>query len=1060
MKLLQKTILIGIIAGLTLAILVSVIARTILGNSYQALDDQNLRRNVSRAVDALNADLDNLKGSTIDYAVWDDAYSYVQGEYPEFPADNIPDEVISNLRLNLVAIRDCAGDFLYEKGISLPGTQDNSIPESVLQTLKDTNVFSCETPVSKIQPGILFADNAPLLIAYYPILKNGGIGPAGGILFYGRNLDDGLIHRLSDITHLNLSIQAQMPENVSFENNIGVQIVDKQTMIGYRLIQDLIGSQTQVLKVQESREIYLQGQKTINFFQYTMIGSEILFLILILIPLFYFMLSGIVKLNSSIQKISLQGKLDQRVAVTGNDEISSVANAINIMLANLEENQKILQEKNLERESIFHVIPDMMFLLDESGIVKDYKSDTDTFLGRPVSEISGKILLSDLLSKEQNKVLDASIAQSHKTGKVQVIEFSFTQPEFLVYEFRIIAMGENNSLLIIRDITKRKRNEDTILKQNDQLIKIAEALRVSDERYQLATAGANDGLWDWDLQTNLIYFSPRWKSMLDFNEDEIGDNPEGWFSLIHPDDRERVLLSLCNHLHGQAFNFESEHRIRNKFGEYLWVLSRGMMVSAEEPVPYTENSDNSIESFYGKQIRIAGSQTDISMRKQAEKQLLHGALHDALTGLPNRALFLDRLRHCIEQCKRSSIYDFSVLFLDLDRFKVINDSLGHKFGDDLLIEVSLTLKTLLRKVDTVARLGGDEFVILLETLPDEGEVKDIAERILDNMKHPFKLDGHEVSISASIGIVLGSERYQDPANVLRDADIAMYRAKALGKARYEIFNSSLGSKVMAKLELESALRLALENSEFYLNYQPIYSLTSNVIIGFEALLRWNSPIVGEVSPSQFIPIAEETGLIIPIGDIVLREACRQTCIWQKEFPSDPPLTINVNVSGIQLTNPHFTEWIEQIINETGISPFSLKLEITESVFMDSAEYANEILEKLRKLGVQIQIDDFGTGYSSLAYLQNYPIHTIKIDRSFIAKIGNRDKDGKKGNSGEIVRTIVALANDLGMDAVAEGIETNEQMSELKALNCQYGQGYLMAVPMDKKSITQLLTQRK
>ncbi|HEX9028754.1 MAG TPA: EAL domain-containing protein, partial [Anaerolineales bacterium] len=569
-----------------------------------------------------------------------------------------------------------------------------------------------------------------------------------------------------------------------------------------------------------------------------------------------------------------------------------------------------------------------------------------------------------------------------------------------------------------------------------------EALRISEERYMLASLGASDGLWDWDLRANQIYLSPRWKSMLGYSDSEITSNPEDWFSRIHPEDLELVRFNLSKHLQGLTPHFECEYRMRHKDDTYRWILSRGLAVRAPD-----KSSDTAGLTPY----RMAGSQTDITARKKTEEQLIHDALHDALTRLPNRSLFLDRLGRAIERTNRRPENPFAVLFLDLDRFKVINDSLGHTAGDQLLIAIAKRLSLCLRSSDTAARLGGDEFVVLLEDIQGVHDAIAVTDRINKSLKAPFDLDGHEVVVTASIGIVLGanvlsSTSYEQAEDVLRDADIAMYRAKALGKNRFVVFDPSLRTHAIARLECEYELRMALERGEFKLHYQPICSLSNDQITGFEALLRWYSPTRGIVLPGEFIPVAEETGLIIPIGEWVLREACHQIIAWQQEYPSDPPLSINVNISGVQFANHALLDQVMGVLNETGLSPGRLRLEITESVFMENAENAAVVLQTLRQMGVHLQIDDFGTGYSSLSYLQNFPINAIKIDRSFISRMDPNNPDASSGS--EIVKTIVALAHDLGVEAVAEGVETLDQLEQLKALECQYGQGFYLGLPME------------
>ncbi|HEX7974684.1 MAG TPA: EAL domain-containing protein, partial [Anaerolineales bacterium] len=532
------------------------------------------------------------------------------------------------------------------------------------------------------------------------------------------------------------------------------------------------------------------------------------------------------------------------------------------------------------------------------------------------------------------------------------------------------------------------------------------------------------------------YFSPRWKAMLGFSESEVGSAPEEWFSRVHPDDRDQVQIDLAAHLDGLNSHFESEHRMQDKSGSYRWVLTRGLAVRDADGLAY----------------RMAGSQTDITERKLAEEQILHDALHDRLTGLPNRALFTDRLWHAVERFERNPADRFAVLFLDLDRFKVINDSLGHNTGDRLLVETARRLGALLYSADTLARLGGDEFIILLEEIASPEEAIQVANRIQEDLKQPFQLEDRRVFISTSIGIVHCAPGYERSEEILRDADIALYRAKAEGKAGYCVFEPAMRVHAMSRLELEGELRLAIERHELRVHYQPILSLQTDRIIGFEALLRWSHPRQGLVPPAEFIPLAEETGLILPIGRWVLAQACEQLRHWQQLFPADPPLMMSVNISGRQFADPFLFEQIEQTLAESGLDPTSLRLEITENLLVENSWLPLKVLNKLRDLGIQLLIDDFGTGYSSLGYVQRFPINTIKIDRLFVECMqGGSDRS-------EIARTIVALARNLGLDTIAEGVETPEQLAQLKDLECELWQGFLFSEALDPSSVETLLCE--
>jgi diguanylate cyclase (GGDEF)-like protein/PAS domain S-box-containing protein len=548
-----------------------------------------------------------------------------------------------------------------------------------------------------------------------------------------------------------------------------------------------------------------------------------------------------------------------------------------------------------------------------------------------------------------------------------------------------------------------------------------EAVRVSEERYALAAAGASDGIWDWDLATGHVYYSPRWKAMLGFSDGEVSANVEAWFSRVHPDDLAALREELDRHLLGGEAHFEAEYRLTRRDGSTMWALSRGLAV----------------RDATGRATRMAGSLTDITARKRVEEQLAYDAFHDALTELPNRGLFVDHLRLALDQSRRRAGLRFAVLFLDLDRFKNLNDSLGHSTGDMLLVEVAGRLSQCLRPGDTVARLGGDEFGILLSDVNSAGDAIRVAERVQEALREAVVIGTHEVFTTGSIGIAMGPATYHSPEEVLRDADTAMYRAKAAGRACYQMFDEAMHRSVTALLKLEMDLRRAVENNEFVMHYQPIISLEEGRTVGFEGLVRWNDPQRGIVYPSRFIAVAEETGLMAPIGWFALQETCRQVREWQQLFPTDPPLYASVNISSKLLTQPGVTERLVRVLQETGLPPTSLRLEITESLLMDHGELAMKVLSALRDLGIKFSVDDFGTGYSSLSYLQRFAYDTLKIDRSFIAGME------QKPDVNAIVRTIVGLGNVLGMNVVAEGVETSGQLKHLRAMNCPAAQAQTM-----------------
>ena len=445
-------------------------------------------------------------------------------------------------------------------------------------------------------------------------------------------------------------------------------------------------------------------------------------------------------------------------------------------------------------------------------------------------------------------------------------------------------------------------------------------------------------------------------------------------------------------------------------------------------------------------------QIEITEHHRVEEQLSYDGLHDALTGLANRTLFLDRLNQAIQYAKRRNEYKFAILFIDLDQFKVVNDSLGHLMGDQLLNLVVQRLRETLRPSDTLARFGGDEFEVLLDNTVDKNSVTIVAKKINEALHSSFTVENREVFITASIGIITNLVEYGRAEDILRDADIAMYQAKALGKDRYEIFDVKMRTLAFSRLELENEIRTGLQNREFQLYYQPIIFLESNRLTGFEALIRWLHPKRGLLLPVEFLSIAEESGLILPMGDWVLQEACLQFKRWHEKYPSLQNISVNVNISSRQFSHPNFIGKVTEALRTSGLKADTLKLEITEGVLISNYATANETFVKLQNLGIQFQIDDFGTGYSALGYLQHFPINAIKIDRSFV----NEMAKGRKGT--ELVRAIISMAREMGMETIAEGIENEKQLGELKELSCGYGQGFLLSKPKDKMTTEKILAK--
>ena len=578
-----------------------------------------------------------------------------------------------------------------------------------------------------------------------------------------------------------------------------------------------------------------------------------------------------------------------------------------------------------------------------------------------------------------------------------------------------------------------RRSLEASTAQAEQARRHVQELKESEERFRSAFDYAPIGM-------ALVTPTGRWLQVnhslceiLGYTEDEL--LATDFQSLTHRDDVAAAEVHIEQLVAGNIASHQMEKRYFHKTGHEVWAfLSVSLARDAQD-----------------RSLRLIFQIQDITDRKRAQERLAHDATHDALTGLPNRAHFTDRLHQVIAGRKESSNNGFAVLFLDADRFKVINDSLGHMFGDQLLIGIAERLKKCLRPGDMVARLGGDEFTVLLEDIHDQSEAVLVAERIQKELSQTFDLADREVFTSASIGIALDIG-YKQPEEILRDADTAMYRAKLMGKARYQVFDKDMHSDVMNVLEIETDLRRGVDRREFGVHYQPIMSLKTERITGFEALIRWQHPERGLLLPDDFIRVAEETELIIPIGEFVLFEACHQVRTWQTRSLEYAELFVSVNLSCKQFQQPGLAKLVSRVLQETGLEPRFLSLEITESVVMDNIDAAVNTMKELRALGVQLSIDDFGTGYSSLSYLHRFPMNTLKIDRSFVSHMHQNNENM------EIVRTIVMLARNLGMDVIAEGLETEQQLLKLLMLGCDYGQGYFFSAPTDAKAVEELLVQ--
>ena len=710
-------------------------------------------------------------------------------------------------------------------------------------------------------------------------------------------------------------------------------------------------------------------------------------------------------------ELSLMRKNGSRVTVYSshvmltNTEGEQELYCIDIDLSDRKKAEEDLRQAIAKNQALIDALPDMVIRLNRQGIYLDAISSETINFAVPVEQFIGKQIV-DILPLEFAQQRMYYIEQAFQTGKMQFHEYQISiNGEIHYEEARIVVSGDNEATILIRDISDRQQAELS--------------LRESESRYRLLAENINDLVCLHHPDGKYLYVSPSCKALLGYRYDEmLGQDPYTYF---HPDDCDRIEQEAHTAvIVGKTIPIT--YRMRQKSGNYIWF----------------ETLTTPIMDATGQVIQLQTTSRDVSDRIQAQNQLEHEALHDTLTGLPNRNLLIERLELSIHRANRFDDYHFAVLFLDLDRFKVINDSLGHLAGDRLLIAIAHKLQSTLREIDLVARLGGDEFVILLDEIKDIQQAIHATQRIFAELQTPLIIEGREVYTTSSIGIVLGTKDYTHASDLLRDADIAMYRAKNNGKARYEVFDTEMHRQAMSRMHLENDLRRAVDSQEFMLYYQPILSLDSGCLVGFEALMRWQHPIQGLKYPSDFIAVAEEIGLITSLSSWGLRTACQQLANWQIAFSNLDDLKMSVNLSVQDLRRSDLLAEIDLVLAQTHLDAHCLTLEITESMLIEDVESTIKLFSQLQERGIQISLDDFGTGYSSLSYLHRLPMDNLKVDRSFV----NQMEEGKKNY--QIVETIATLSKQLELDAIAEGIETLHQLEKLQELGYRFGQGYLFS----------------
>lgn len=1002
MTLRQKTLL---IVGVTLVILIGLISSTsaaILHRDFSQFEQRETYEQIKRVQEALSNELVQLNQTNRNWAEWDKTYNFINNTNKAYIKTYLNNVNVSILNINFLLYINSYGQIVFDKDLDL--THHKSIQSHKLKQYFSSQSFWQKFDRNSSLRGIILLAENPILITSSPILKNDGSGTNRGTLIMGRYLDTAAIKQLGKRTHLSIdmyTINDEMPTELGTvrsalltEKSILVRPLNNQTIAGYSLIKDIYGQPALIVRVAMPRNIYQQGGASIRYLILSVLVVGLVFGVVTLLLLEQLILSRLSHLGNHLRSIGSSRDFSaQLLSNTGKDELFELADTINIILTALLNSQN--QQK--QREECYYKYSRVLAeltksqTLDRGDLNARFREIIETAACTLEVERVSVWLYDAQKSKMQCVDLYQRSTGQHSAGMELLVADYPAYFQALEQEHTIAT--ENVS---IDPITKKM--SDCYLSQFGIKSMLNAPICLNGKIVGALCHGHVGSNRQWLLE----------------EQNFVGSLAGLVALLMEASERKRSQVAL------QKAYDDLETRIRERTGE---------LVKANQELL-----------------------AQIVERHIAEEKLLYEAFHDALTGLPNRALFMQRLESAVEKAKQAD-YLLAVLFLDLDRFKIVNDSLGHLVGDELLVAIARRLQVCLRPGDLVARLGGDEFTILLENIKDVSDAIKIAERIQQELTKPFYLNGHEVFTAASIGIALNDTLCDRPEDLLRDADVTMYRAKSLGKARYEIFDSSMHTQAMTRLQLENDLQRAIKREEFRIEYQPIVSLNNGMIYGFEALVRWQHPLRGLVAPTEFIPVAEETGLIVPIGWWILRKACIQTRKWQQNLVPTVPLTISVNFSAKQFSQPNLAQQIEQILQETGLEANCLQLEITETVIIDNPESVAAILLQLKELGVRLYIDDFGTGYSSLSYLHRFPIDGLKIDRTFISNIGVEN-----GNT-ELVRTIATMAHNLKLNVVAEGIETSEQLAQLKTLQCEYGQGYFFSSPLHPKAAAALIANK-
>ncbi|HEY3268789.1 MAG TPA: EAL domain-containing protein [Armatimonadota bacterium] len=1030
--------------GVTLLGLIAVLyvaASRILMDGFTDLEAKTAITETQRVQAAIAGELAKLDDMSDTWAAWDDAYEFIRGRNPRFLTRNLTQEALSTTHADLVAFVNSKGQLVYGTGLDPVTGRKIAFPAEICRYAQPQGQLWHSPHSLATQKGILSLPDDLMMVASRPILTATKQGPIHGSVILGRWLDFGVIERVRRITGHDLTVQklgsAELPvvfadarSALDRGKSVFTEPLDSETMAGYAYLRDARNCPVAIVRVDLSREVYSRGRVSLHYILLALLGVGFVFAAVTLGANHWIVVRPLDHLNDDVTAIQSARGTSARVRVEGADEFTRLAGNINDMLTVVGK----AQAKRRESEELHRQMAQMALNASDALFVSDpatgeliWHGHVDEMLGyQPGAFPRDTFGFHSHIHPDDRDAVKAAFERSALNGEDFHIEFRirriggyYDHWESRGKPLRDVTGKIDKVLGACTVITQRKRAEEN--------------LRASEERLARIVETNTDGIFIVDHEGGITFANGAAEALFGYTREDLAKRPfsHAAWDVISADGHS---LSLDEMPFMRVFatrrNADNvEIAIRNAQGcRIVLTVNAAPLHDAQQNV-----------------VGVVTTVSDITERKTLEERLTYQAFHDPLTGLANRALFLERLSRAMTRSDRTH-KPVGVLFLDLDNFKFINDSLGHAMGDQLLISVARRLERCLRNHDTAARFGGDEFTVVAEEIGDAEEAMRLAQRILSEMQKAFMLGAREVFITPSIGVAVSGMEEVRAEELLRNADAAMYEAKTHGKARAEMFHPRLNTHALSRLEMVNDLRRALDRGELQVHYQPKVCMLTGETEGVEALARWNHPKRGYIPPTEFIPIAEQSSLIIGLGRWVLTEACRQMNAWHLKYANSRKLTVAVNLSARQFQDPNLVKDVAHILEETGLDPNCLTLEITESVIMEEAESTIQTLTALKALGLHLAIDDFGTGYSSLSYLKRFPMDFVKIDRSFVDGLG-RDSDDTV-----IVSATTSLAHALGLTVVAEGAETADQVQRLRDIGCDLAQGYWYSHALDASSL--------